>query len=85
MSNVRAVFVAAARPANDGKEDTLSRMPTFITVDELAKLLRLNRNTTYEAVQRGEIPGVTRIGRRIRICRDTVVRWLRGRGRDALT
>ena len=63
--------------------DTLSRLPTFITVDELAVLLRINRNTAYEAVQRGEVPGVTRIGRKIRVCRNTVVEWLRGKGRGA--
>ncbi len=59
-------------------ESTLDGLPTFITVDELARLLRVNRNTAYESVARGEIPGVRRIGRKIRICRDTVVKWLRG-------
>jgi len=65
----------------DTSSSTLSRLQTFLTVDELAKLLRVNRNTAYEAVARGEIPGVCRIGRKIRICRDTVVEWLRGEGR----
>ncbi len=55
-------------------ESTLDRLPTFLTVDELAKLLRVNHNTAYEAIHRGEIPGVNRIGRKIRICRVTVVR-----------
>ena len=38
-------------------------------------------NNALDAIARGEIPGVVRIGRNIRICRETVVRWLRqGRG-----
>ena len=59
-------------------EGTLERLPTFITVDELAVLLRVNRKTAYEAVANGTVPGVHRIGRTIRITRDTVVGWLRG-------
>ncbi len=76
MSSVKSV-------ERNREPDTLSLMPTFITVDELAVVLRVNRNTAYEAVQRGDIPGVSRIGRKIRICRATVVDWLRGQGRDA--
>ena len=37
---------------------TLSKLATFLTVPELARLLRVNRNTAYEAVQRGDIPGL---------------------------
>jgi excisionase family DNA binding protein len=59
---------------------TLTRLPTFLTVDELAQLLRINRKSAYEAVAKGEIPGARRIGRTIRITRDAVVGWLRGQG-----
>jgi excisionase family DNA binding protein len=45
------------------KETTLDRLPTMMTVEELARLLRVNRNTAYEAVARGEVPGVVRVGR----------------------
>jgi len=64
-----------------GGESTLDRLPTFMTVDELASLLRMNRNSVYEAIAREEIPGARRIGRRIAVCRDTVVGWLRGEAR----
>jgi excisionase family DNA binding protein len=53
--------------------------PTVLSVDELATLLRVNRKTAYEAVARGLIPGVKRIGRAIRIDRVAVVNWLQGR------
>ncbi|MEE8408472.1 MAG: helix-turn-helix domain-containing protein [Myxococcota bacterium] len=66
---------------SEDSDSTITRLPTFVTVDELAFLLRVNRNTAYEAIARGEIPGVVRIGRKIRLCRSTVVKWLRGEGR----
>ena len=49
-----------------------------LTVREVAALLRVNRNTVYEAFQRGEIPGGQRIGRSIRFSRDVLLLWLRG-------
>jgi excisionase family DNA binding protein len=36
-----------------------------LTVNETAKLLGIGRNQAYEAIKRGEIPGVIRIGRRL--------------------
>jgi len=53
-----------------------SDLPTVLKVDELAELLRLSRNTVYESIQRGEIPGVRRVGRCIVISRDAVLDWL---------
>ena len=66
---------------NPEEADTLTSLPTFMTVDELARILRVNRKTAYEAVANGQIPGVRRIGRTIRVCRATVVDWLRNEGR----
>ncbi len=51
-------------------------LPPVITVEELAGLLRVERKTAYAAVMRGEVPGVRRLGRCIRISREAVVRWL---------
>lgn len=51
-------------------------LPAVLTVDELASLLRLNRKTVYESIQKGEIPGARRLGRTIRISRDAVLVWL---------
>lgn len=47
-----------------------------LTVPELAQLLRIGRNSAYEAIQRGEIPGVVRIGRTVRVSKATVLRWM---------
>ena len=56
--------------------------PELLTVDELAEFLRVERKTLYDAIARGELPGVRRIGRVIRISRSTVLAWLaEGTGR----
>jgi excisionase family DNA binding protein len=57
-------------------------LPEVLTVDELAALLRVDRKTVYAQIARGEIPGVRRLGKTIRISRDAVLRWLaEGQGR----
>lgn len=75
----------AAEPAQENDHDEArpraaneNELPPILTVEELAKLLRLNRKTAYAAVARGEIPGARRVGRTVRICRDTVLDWLGG-------
>jgi len=57
-------------------EPAKADLPPILTVDELAGFLRLNRKTVYEALSRGEIPGVRRIGGTFRISRDSVLGWM---------
>ena len=59
-------------------------LPPVLTVDEAAAFLRLNRKTLYDAVRAGELPGVVRVGRSIRIGRDALLGWLQGNGGPAL-
>lgn len=55
--------------------------PAVLTPDDLAVLLRVRKRAVLDAIQRGELPGVRRVGRRIRADRDTILRWLtEGRG-----
>ena len=56
-------------------------VPVVLTVDEVAALLRVNRKTIYDLVQRRELPGARKVGRCIRFHRDTVLHWLAGQGR----
>lgn len=56
----------------------LRSLPPILKADEVAALLRINRKTLYEAVQRGEVPGAFRIGRSLRFRRDAVLLWLSG-------
>ncbi len=47
----------------------------LLTVDEVAGVLRINRKTLFRAIKAGQIPGVIRIGRLLRIHQPTLVRW----------
>jgi excisionase family DNA binding protein len=51
-------------------------LPAILNAKEVANLLRINRKTLYEAVQRDEIPGAFRVGRCLRFRRDAVLTWL---------
>ena len=42
----------------------LEQMPDVLTIDEVAKLLRIGRNTAYEMARRNRIPTLA-LGRRI--------------------
>jgi len=59
-------------------------LPPALTVDEAARLLRVNRKTLYDAVREGRVPGVVRMGRTIRIGRDALLDWLKGNSSPAL-
>lgn len=51
-----------------------------LSVDEVARFLRVNRKTLYEAVRAGDVPA-RRVGRRVVILRDALIDWLRSDGR----
>jgi excisionase family DNA binding protein len=50
--------------------------PLLLTVAETATLLRTTRKAIYALVERGELPGVTRLGRRVLIHRGELLEWL---------
>jgi excisionase family DNA binding protein len=50
------------------------QMPEFMTIGEVADLLRVDVRTVYAAVQRGELPAA-RIGRQYRISREALQEW----------
>ena len=54
-----------------------------LTVDEAARLLRVNRKTLYASISAGEIPAA-RIGGAIRLSRTALLRYLEGNGGPAL-
>jgi excisionase family DNA binding protein len=49
----------------------------LLTVDETAHLLRTTRKAAYALIERRQIPGVTRLGRRVLVRRDELLDWLR--------
>jgi excisionase family DNA binding protein len=52
----------------DGTKGAESGLPTTLTVEQAAKLLRISRGLAYEAARRGEIPTI-RLGRRVLVPR----------------
>ena len=51
-------------------------LPLVLTISEAAKLLRVGRNSAYEAARRGELPTL-RIGRRLLVPRAALTDMLK--------
>lgn len=51
-------------------------IPVMMTVQELARFLRVSRNTAYNFVNEGKVPFV-KIGHQIRIYRDDVIEYVK--------
>ncbi len=51
-------------------------LPLLLTANETADLLRTSRPAVYAMAERGQLPGVIRIGRRLLFRRDALVDWL---------
>lgn len=52
-----------------------TNLPLILSVDQLAEVLRVGRNTAYDLVRSGQIRSV-RVGRQIRIPRDALIDFL---------
>ena len=50
--------------------------PQVVTVDELAKLLRVDRKSIYAAIHCGRMPGAQRFGRTWRVSLPAVMKWM---------
>ena len=59
-------------------------MPIFLTPTEVAELLRTTRKAIYTMIERNQLPGVVRIGRRVLIREDAVLDWLRQKSTPSL-
>jgi len=51
-------------------------LPLFLTVPEVAELLRTTEKAIYIMAGRDRIPGVVRVGRRLLVRRDEKLAWL---------
>ena len=56
---------------------SLNEPPLLLTTDEVAVVLRTSRKAIYDMVERGLLPGVTRLGRRVLVRSDDLLNWLR--------
>jgi excisionase family DNA binding protein len=59
------------------KRPRITSYPDVLTIPEAARVLRLSRNSAYEAARRGDIPTV-RIGRSLRVPKAALLRLLDG-------
>jgi excisionase family DNA binding protein len=55
----------------------LQELPDCLTINEAARVLRLGRNSCYEAIRRGDLQAV-KIGRRLVIPKAAIERLLAG-------
>jgi excisionase family DNA binding protein len=67
-------FGEHVKPANHN-EPTSTESDAVLDVEQVATLLRIGRNSVYEAVGRNEMPH-RRIGKQIRFSRAAILRWL---------
>lgn len=51
-------------------------LPLLLTVDDAADLLRTTRRAVYAMVERGQLPGVIRLRRRVLVRADVLLDWL---------
>ena len=54
---------------------TINDLPITLTVDELAAVLKIGRNTAYELVRSGQIISFT-VGRQIRISKSALLAYM---------
>ncbi len=50
--------------------------PPLLTASEVAVVLRTSRKAVYAMAERAQLPGVTRVGRRLLVRRDDLLSWL---------
>lgn len=63
---------------------TPSASPTLLLVGEVADLLRTSRKAVYSMIDRGQLPGVLRIGRRVLVRQIDLLEWLRQKSAPSL-
>jgi excisionase family DNA binding protein len=51
-------------------------LPLFLKVPEVAALLRTTTKAVYALVERQQLPGVVRLGRRVLVRQDSLLEWL---------
>lgn len=64
--------MSAQTSRSAGTED----LPLLLTAGEAATLLRTTKRAVYAAIERGQLPGLTRLGRRVLLRSDDLLDWL---------
>lgn len=59
-------------------------MPALLTTDEVAAVLRTSRKAIYTMIERRQLPGIVRLGRRVLVREDALLDWLRQKSTPSL-
>jgi len=62
----------------------MRRTPVLLTTFEVAELLRTSRKAIYAMIERAQLPGIVRIGRRVLVREDALLDWLRQKSTPSL-
>ena len=57
---------------------TTKNQPSLMTIDELAKYLRMKKVTIYKHAQEGKLPGF-KVGSKWRFKKATIDKWIAGK------
>jgi excisionase family DNA binding protein len=74
-------FAGRGLPATD---EPLSATDLPMTVPEVARVLRTSPKAIYTMIERGQLPGVLRINRRVLVNRGALLDWLRQKSTPSL-
>jgi excisionase family DNA binding protein len=55
-------------------------LPRLLLPGEVAELLRTSRKAVYGLAERGALPGVVRVGRRLLVRQDLLLKWIEESG-----
>jgi excisionase family DNA binding protein len=61
---------------DDQPHGTGSALPMLLTVDDVARLLRTTDRAIYAMIERRQLPGIVRIGRRVLFRTNDLLDWL---------
>lgn len=59
-------------------EADFAEYPALLTVDQTAEILQITSAGTYQAIQQGNLAGVVRAGRNLRVVKSVLLGWMVG-------
>jgi excisionase family DNA binding protein len=72
------------RASTDESGAGMRSMPMLLTVDDAAELLRTTKRAIYAMIERRQLPGIIRIGRRVLFRGDVLLHWLNQKSASSL-
>ncbi len=64
---------------------TVTQEPVLLRDSEVAAIMDVSKTKAYLLMASGEVPGVIRIGKSIRVHKPTLLAWLESRAKDGTT